>query len=457
MIKLIIFDLDGVLVNTKQLHYNSLNMAIKDYNSNYVISYDDHLKYYDGLPTRKKLKILTKRTGLSEDVYDFLSTSKQKYTIELIRKEIPYDERLVNIFKKLKEDGYKIYVASNSIRETTKLLLYKCGVIEYVDYFVSNEDVKNSKPNAEMYLTCMCHAGVNPKETLIIEDSPVGIEGAINSCGHLLVVKNPEDVNYKKIKDKIMSIQNGKNNILVLDNLNVLIPMEGEGSRFKNAGYTFPKPLIEVNGKPMIQIIIESLGIKANYIYVVKKEHYEKYNLSYMLNLLTPGCKIVTSENKKFPGATGAVLCAEDLINNDKPLIIANSDQYIEWNPIEFYYKMSENKCDGGILTFENTHPKWSYVKLDEEENVIELKEKIVISNKATVGIYYYAKGSEFVKYAKQMLADEKNKVNGEFYVAPIYNEYIKDKKKIKIYDVEKMRGLGTPEDLNDFLREFKR
>jgi HAD superfamily hydrolase (TIGR01509 family) len=360
MIKLIIFDLDGVLVTTKQLHYESLNAAIKDIDPKYVISYEDHLKYYDGLPTKKKLKMLTARTGLSEALHDTLSKAKQKYTFDLIRKTIPYDERLVSVFKKLKDDGYKVYVASNSIRETTKLLLYKCGVIEYVDYFVSNEDVKNAKPNAEMYLTCMTHSGTNPKETLIIEDSPVGIEGATNSCGHLIIVKNPQEVTYEKINKKLMALENGKKKMLALDNLNVLIPMEGEGSRFKSAGYTFPKPLIEVNSKPMIQVVIESLGIKANYIYVVKKEHYDKYNMQYMLNLLTPGCKIVTSENKKYSGATGAVLCAQELIDNDAPLLIANSDQYIEWNPVEFYYKMSESKADGGILTFENTHPKWT-------------------------------------------------------------------------------------------------
>jgi hypothetical protein len=172
----------------------------------------------------------------------------------------------------------------------------------------------------------MISAGVSPKETCIIEDSPIGIEGATNSCGNLLIVKNPEEVTYDKIKNKIMSIEN-KSSKITLDNLNILIPMEGEGSRFKSAGYTFPKPLIEINGKPMIQVVIESLGIKANYIYVVKKEHYDKYNLQYMLNLITPGCKIITSENKTIPGAIGACLCAKELYDNDAPLLICNSDQ----------------------------------------------------------------------------------------------------------------------------------
>lgn len=456
MIKLIIFDLDGVLVSTKQLHFDSFNLALKDFGVP-EISYEDHLAYYDGLPTMKKLKTYTKRNQtISEENYNIINKSKQKYTIDLIKNIIPYDLRLVNIFKQLKDDGHKIYVASNSIRETTKLLLYKSGVMEYVEVFVSNEDVKNPKPNSEMYLSCMTHAGVNPKETLIIEDSPVGIEGATNACGHLLIVKNPEDVHYEKIKEKIASIEKTNKHLLSLDNLNILIPMEGMGSRFSEAGYIFPKPLIEVNGKPMIQVVIESLGIKAHYIYVVQKEHYDKYNLQYMLNLITPGCDIVTSENKKYSGATGAVLCAEHLIDNDNPLIIANSDQYIEWNPIEFYYKMSESKADGGILTFKNTHPKWSYVKMDDEDNVTELKEKIVISDDATVGVYYYTKGNEFLKYAKQMISNEDNKVNNEYYVAPVYNEYIKDKKKIKIHNVDKMMGLGTPSDLDYFLREYK-
>lgn len=451
MIKLIIFDLDGVLVSTKDIHYVSLNKALNNIDSKYEISLSEHYEKYDGLPTSRKLKMLTNDKNLPIELYEQINRDKQKYTFDLIRQVIKKDERLIEVLKKLKKDGYMVYVASNSIRETVKLLLYYSGLIEYVDYYISNEDVKNTKPSSEIYLKCLIDAGVNPDEALIVEDSPRGIESAQNSKANLLIVENPEGVTYKKIIAQTMN--NNSTQKLKLSNFNILIPMAGEGSRFKNAGYTFPKPMIEVNGKPMIQLIVDNLGFDANYIYVVRKEHYDNYNLKNFLNLITPNCKIVIVD-KLTEGAACTTLLAKEYINSEDPLIIANSDQFIKWNNIDFYYKMIETKSDGGILTFKSTHPKWSYVKLNENGNVVELKEKDPISNIATVGIYYFKHGLEYVKYAEQMI-NKNLRVNNEFYVAPIYNEYIEDGKKIKTYDVQEMWGLGIPEDLDYFIKNY--
>lgn len=454
MIKLIIFDLDGVLVSTKDIHYISLNKALSNLNDKYNISLSEHYQKYDGLPTLKKLKMLTEDKNLPIEFYEQINRDKQKYTFDAIRQYIKKDERLINILKKLKDDGYTIYVASNSIRETVKLLLYYTGLIEYIDYYMSNEDVKNSKPNSEIYLKCMVHAGVNPDETLIVEDSPRGIESAQNSKAHLLVVEKPENVTYEKIIKKIMNKNNNIKNKVRIDNLNIVIPMAGLGSRFDKL-YSFPKPLIDIYGKTMIQVVVESLGIDANYIYIVRKEHCEKYNLKMLLNVITPNCKIIEIDNIT-EGSACTTLKSEEYINNDDMLLIANSDQYINWNPMNFYYKMIETKSDGGILTFESNHIKWSYVKLNDKNNVELVAEKLPISNHATCGVYFYKKGSEYVKYAKQMI--EKNiRVNNEFYVAPVYNEFIIDNKKITIYDVDKMMGLGDPESLSMFLSEYKK
>jgi HAD superfamily hydrolase (TIGR01509 family) len=453
MIKLIIFDLDGVLVTTKELHYVSLNRSLSNVDSKYEINLDEHHNKYDGLPTNRKLKMLTEYKNLPEKYYKQIYDDKQKYTFDLIRENIKKDNRLIEILKKLKFDGYKIYVASNAIRETVKLLLYYTGLIEYVDYFVSNEDVLNSKPNSEIYLKCMIHAGVNPDETLILEDSPRGIESAKNSKANLLVIENPNCVTYEKIINEMK--EEKINSKLKLSNFNILIPMAGEGSRFKEAGYTFIKPMIEINEKPMIQIVVENLGFEANYIYVVRKEHYEKYNLKSFLNLITPNCKIIQVDSLT-DGAACTTLLAKEYINNDNPLIIANSDQFLEWNPIDFYYKMIETKADGGIVTFQSTHPKWSFAKLDENNNVIEVAEKNPISNLATVGVYYYRKGSDYVKYAEQMIS--KNiRVKNEFYVCPVFNEFIGDVKKIKTYNIEKMWCLGDPESLKYYIKNYKK
>jgi dTDP-glucose pyrophosphorylase len=230
--------------------------------------------------------------------------------------------------------------------------------------------------------------------------------------------------------------------------------MAGAGSRFAQQGYTFPKPLIEVNGKPMIQVVVENLNIDAHFIFIVQKEHYEKYNLKYLLNLIAPGCDIVQVEGVT-EGAACSTLLAKDYINNDAPLVMANSDQFIKWNSNECMYAFNADEIDGGIITFEASHPKWSYARVGDDGFVSEVAEKKVISNDATVGVYYWKHGSDYVKYAEEMI--EKNiRVNNEFYVCPVFNQAIEAGKKIKVKKIQKMWGIGTPEDLNHFLANHK-
>jgi HAD superfamily hydrolase (TIGR01509 family) len=459
MNKLVIFDLDGVLIDSRELHYDALNDALRKVGEQYVISREEHLSVFDGLNTTKKLKMLTERKGLPVSEYDTIWSDKQQATFKLVR-EFKQEDTLQEIFRKIKARGYKIAVASNSIRETIKLSLIAIGVIEDVDYFVSNEDVSRTKPYPEMYWKCMTAMNALPKDTIIIEDSHIGRQGALDSGAHLLPVENAKEVNSEQMMQRIYDLMNtiegkSKKSLPWRDNkLNVLIPMAGAGTRFSNAGYTFPKPLIEVRGKPMIQTVVENLNIEANYIFLVQKEHYEKYNLKYLLNLIAPDCKIVMVDGLT-EGAACTTLLAKDLINNDAPLVMANSDQYVEWNSNECMYAFSADSIDGGILTFEATHPKWSYAKLDDNGFVSEVAEKKVISNHATVGIYYWRHGSDYVKYAEQMI--EKNiRVNNEFYVAPVFNEAIGDGKKIRVKEIDKMWGIGTPEDLNYFLDNHK-
>lgn len=418
---------------------------------------DEHLSKYDGLNTSKKLKMLTQEKGLSESTHDLVWKLKQKETIDII-KTFDQDIRIIDVLRRLKEDGFTIAVASNSIRETIKFMLLRKGFMDYIDFFYSNQDVTRPKPNSEIYLRCMIKVGVSPKETIIIEDSHIGRKAALSSGAYLFPVKNSFDVKYDSIKEFVNSLGNRENNPKWQGGkMKVLIPMAGAGSRFTNAGYTFPKPLISVqniNNKPMIQVIVENLNVDAEHIFIVRKEHSEKYNLHQLLNVISPHCKIVTVDHLT-EGAACTTLLAKEYINNDEPLLIANSDQFVEWDSNEFMYSMTGDKIDGGILTFNNSHPKWSYVRLDDNGFVTEVKEKKVISNEATVGIYYWSKGSEYVKYAERMIA--KNiRVNNEFYVCPVYNEAIGDGKKIKIFHIDKMWGLGTPEDLTYFQNKYK-
>lgn len=459
MNKLVIFDLDGVLIDSRELHYDALNKALENVDPKYVISRDEHLSLYDGLNTTKKLKMLTERKGLPTSSYDKVWADKQEATFNLVRGFSP-NYFLSAIFSDIKKRGYKIAVASNSIRETVKLSLLSIGVLDSVDYYVSNEDVSRTKPYPEMYWKCMTALNALPKNTIIIEDSHIGRQGAMDSGAHLLPVENSNEVSsdrfLKRLTDMMQTIEGkSKKSLPWRDSrLNVLIPMAGAGSRFASVGYTFPKPLIEVRGKPMIQVVVENLNIEANYIFIVQKEHYEKYNLKYLLNVIAPDCEIVQVDGLT-EGAACTTLLAKELIDNDAPLVMANSDQFVEWNSNECVYAFTADSIDGGIVTFEATHPKWSYAKLGEDGFVSEVAEKRPISNLATVGIYYWKHGSDYVKYAEQMI--QKNiRVNNEFYVCPVFNEAIQDNKKIRVKNIERMWGIGTPEDLNYFLDNYK-
>ena len=174
--------------------------------------------------------------------------------------------------------------------------------------------------------------------------------------------------------------------------------------------------------------------------------------MEYFLNNIAPGCKVIQIDGIT-EGAAITVLKAKEFIDNDSHLIIANSDQYIEGDMNRFYYSCEDSGVDGGILCFRSTHPKWSYAKANDDGNIIEVAEKNPISDMATVGVYYFNKGTDFVKSAEKMI--EKNiRTNNEFYVAPVYNEAIEDGLTIKPFFCDKMWGIGTPEDLETFLKE---
>ena len=232
--------------------------------------------------------------------------------------------------------------------------------------------------------------------------------------------------------------------------MNILIPMAGRGSRFLDY-FKMPKPLIPINGQPMIKLVYDNIGIvNAKYIFLVLSEHYYEYNLEYELRSFAPSCKIIVVD-KVTEGAACTSLLAEDTIDNDIPLLIANSDQLVDWDSKETIKFFSQ--YDGGILTFKDTNPKWSFAKV-KDHFVTEVAEKNPISDNATVGMYYWKRGSDYVKYAHQMI--EKNiRTNNEFYICPVYNQAIEGGKKIVIKEVDKMYGLGTPEDLRSYIDNY--
>lgn len=239
--------------------------------------------------------------------------------------------------------------------------------------------------------------------------------------------------------------------------LNIVIPMAGRGSRFAEKGYKTAKPFIPIYGKMMIDVVINNLKPDEDhkFIFICLEDHIKEYDIDKKLKELAPSAVIVTVD-KVTEGAACTVLLAKEYINTDEPLMIANSDQWVDININDYLHVMKSDNLDGLIMTMWADDKKWSYIRFDNDNNVIEVVEKEVVSNEATVGIYNYRKGSFFVEAAEKMIADN-IRVNNEFYVAPAYNQMIEKKRKLGVYNVGKvldgMYGLGTPEDLDIFMK----
>lgn len=238
--------------------------------------------------------------------------------------------------------------------------------------------------------------------------------------------------------------------------LNIVIPMAGRGSRFAEAGYKDPKPLISVHGKPMIQVVVENLTPKCEhrFIFICQNQHIKDYDLESKLKSMAKNVDIIGIDGIT-EGQVCTVLKAKDLINNDEPLMTANSDQYIDFDINDYLSVMDDQNLDGLIMTMKANDPKWSYAKTDENGFVTETAEKKVISEDATVGIFNFRRGRDLVRAAEQMIADD-IRVNNEFYTCPCYNYLIKKGQKIGIYGIGEeyngMYGLGIPKDLDFFL-----
>jgi UDP-N-acetylglucosamine diphosphorylase / glucose-1-phosphate thymidylyltransferase / UDP-N-acetylgalactosamine diphosphorylase / glucosamine-1-phosphate N-acetyltransferase / galactosamine-1-phosphate N-acetyltransferase len=240
--------------------------------------------------------------------------------------------------------------------------------------------------------------------------------------------------------------------------MNIVIPMAGLGSRFAEAGYQKPKPFIDINGKPMVEHVMENTNYPgARFILIGRKEHLlqevelvkrleEKYNAHFI------------GIDKLTEGTACTVLYARQYINNTEPLLIANSDQIIDHDLKLFIDDCLQKKLQGSILCFEDSemNPKWSFAKINNDGIVTEVKEKQAISNLATVGIYLFSEGKIFVDAAIDMII-ENERVNNEFYTCPVYNYAIKQGAKIGTYTIAEsaMNGTGTPADLQKFLQKF--
>lgn len=238
--------------------------------------------------------------------------------------------------------------------------------------------------------------------------------------------------------------------------LNIVVPMAGRGSRFAKEGYKLPKPLIDVNGKHMIEVVINNLKPTQphRFIFVCQQQHITEFSLDNVFSNICSDYQLIGIDGIT-EGAAITVLKAREFIDNDDPLMIANSDQWVDMSIDDYLLDMERRALDGSMLTMKASDPKWSYAKVDSNGFVTEVVEKIVVSDEATVGIYNFKKGKDFCQLADKMIQQDLRS-NGEFYVAPVYTYLAEKGGNIGVFNIGEeangMFGLGIPSDLELFL-----
>lgn len=455
-IKLIVFDYDGTLFDCSMLHFEALNEALRAVNPKYVISFEDHVKEFDSLTTIDKLYILHRKRGLPVHTFSSIQNEKKRIFTSLVSSANLDTEHLTSTLRLLKSDGYHLDVASNADSLYVKTMLNRQGIIQFFDNIYTRDDCHHHKPHPQIYMLAMSKRGVKPSETLIIEDSLAGHRSAVASGAHLMVVESTHDVSYYNIIDRIRELKNDGSNDRSWfgSNINVVIPMAGAGARFVREGYPVPKPLIDVNGVPMVQAAIELIDLpNAKFTFIVQKEHNERYGLTHLLRAIKPGSNVVTVD-----GVTQGAACTviEGIraanIPDHEHLVISNCDQRIEMDWATYFNQIVKSNADASIVTFEEKEfsTKWSYASVDDRGWITSVKEKERISPYATCGIYHFRRTEDFVSAALEMIKNN-DRVNNEFYVAPTYNYLIKKNMHVMNFKSDRMYGLGTPEDLRKY------
>ena len=484
--KAIIFDLDGVLVESKDLHYEALNMALNQVaGPEYVINQQEHESIYDGLSTNQKLILLERAKKLHQHLHMEVFLRKQEITLELFNTHVKQDKAIQETLAGLKYLGFSIAVASNCIRASVIALLDGIGAMPYVDAFFSNEDVKNAKPAPDIYIKAASCFACNPSEVLVIEDTPKGWEAAIRAGANLFKVKSPESVRLTPILNHINLLENN-----IKPGLNIVFPLARSTQQYwldgpDHLSSEVPLQLADVNGRPLLQLLCENIlpanlvhsdsGINNDYlrstvgqirfIFLVRENHVNKFQLNSLLPRITNYFPTtVVPVHCDQLGAVKTCLLAETLINNSQPLMIADGGHYVRWDKgvkgvIEMFQAISANTADACVTVHESSDPRWSYVQLAASNStvanssiVVSCREKVRVSSHACTGLYYWSKGSDFVSIAQETTKNPNKTVRGQYYLSTLINEAIENShKKVIAYFVDKNWSIRNTTELNKF------
>ena len=436
-----LFDLDGVLVNTVNIQYDSTIKAISKYVNISLLknqNIDNILK--STITTINKLDYLIKENIISDK--DKLNIYNEKKIIaNNCFNDLTVDNEKVKLFSFLKNKKCKIAVVTNGNKNSAIIILKALGLYQFLDLLITNEDVVNSKPHSEPFIKAISYFGGNLENFIIFEDSEIGLKSANGTGCKVYKVDNPIDINISLIKQL--------NNL----NRNILIPAAGLGSRYINRGFKLQKPLIELENKTLIEHAISSLNIEGNYIFVIRKiDNNSNIELIKALRNIQPECKVIEIDYITEGSASTCYLAKEFIDNNDE-LIISNCDQILKWDSKKYLEYSSNYDCS--VLTYKSNEDKNSFIKTDENNIGIEIREKEVISENALVGVHYFKKGSDFIK-SYEYIFKNNIKFKNEYYVSTVCNDLITKGKKVLNYPFQKNEiyySTGTPEDYFKYMR----
>lgn len=445
--KLVAFDLDGVLVDTRETHVLALETALATHG--FSVS-RDALWELDGLSTRQRLDSLSQRGSFPADPWlkDLIDSEKARITDRIIAengvRSLFNEDVLESLFSELWALGCRMCVVSNARRSTVELCVNGLGTpSKYIDFVIAGDEVFERKPSPWPYLKACREYHLHPSECLAVEDSPRG-RAAARAAGCRLfpfeTTSTPGEV--------LELCRSGRYPTTVV------VPMAGRGERFARAGYEKPKPLIDVGGKPMVERVLDTLPKEANFVFLVPTPAVpeERSELELVLASIKPN-SITLRVNGVTEGAACTVLLAEPEVRRGERLLVANCDQLVDvdWDTV-----MSMTcRDDGFVLTFDGSGPKWSYAIEDctRPGYAFSFIEKRQVGRHATCGVYSVTdSGLMFDAIRNMVRADDRT--NGEFYLCPALN-YVSSCVAASIRMIPTtMVGLGTPEDLESYLEE---
>jgi HAD superfamily hydrolase (TIGR01509 family) len=465
--KAIIFDLDGVLVESKDLHYEALNEALRAVAGDaFVIPRGEHESIYDGLSTNQKLVMLSRNKGLPEHLQQAVFIRKQEITLEMFSSQIRPDKDIKATLAALKHLGFQVAVASNCIRASVVALLEAIGVIQFVDAFFSNEDVKDPKPAPDLYVKAAAAFACRPDEVIVIEDSVKGFEAAIRAGANLCRVRSPHDVRLPFLLEFVAQLENRP-----LPFLNVVIPLARPTHQFWLDGpdrlpSEVPVQLMDVQGKCLLRwmcdLVKPSSGT-VHFIFIVRESHVAKYHLNSLLPAVTDffPTRVLAAHSDRL-GAMSSVMLARDLINTDVPLLVYDGGHYLRWEKSgkklvgvdDLLSRVGTAEADIAVTVHEDNDPRWSYVQTEPNSTkVVGAREKFAVSNKACTGMYLWGRGTNFVSVAEQIVA-AKATIRGQFYLAPMINFAVAAQLKVTAVPVAKNWSLRTMSEVTMFRQD---